>query len=130
MRSSRPASRIAKAPLQHMRKPDPKRNAGHLKFVRDLPCCICGKRAPSEAHHENYDLPDNGMGMKAHDRTTVPLCAICHERRHRIGAIAFWGDTDIAKRLMDALWRASGDADAGNAVVFKAWQSVRLRGVT
>lgn len=120
MRSrTRPSPRIARETVQHVRRPDPRRSASHLAYVRSLPCASC-RWAPAQAHHENYDLPDNAMGMKAHDRTAVPLCAICHARRHQIGAVAFWIDTDIPKALMDALWRNSGDVEAGERSVYRA----------
>lgn len=129
MRTGRPSPRIARSVPVAKRLPDPKRSASHLAFVRSLPCTAC-RGLPAQAHHENYDLPDNAMGMKAHDRTTVPLCVGCHARRHQIGAVAFWRDTDIAKSLMDALWRISGDIDAGQTAVFKAWQNIKMRSST
>lgn len=51
-------------------------------FIRTLPCCACGKPAPSEAAHTGSN---GGMAMKADDTSSVPLCAECH----RTGPLAY-----------------------------------------
>lgn len=50
----------------------------YLHWVASLPCCSCGARPPSHAHHST----GGGMGMKAHDRETMPLCHKCHRDFH------------------------------------------------
>lgn len=42
--------------------------------VRDLPCAMCGKRGRSEQHHRS----GAGMGLRAHDHDSMPLCWRCH----------------------------------------------------
>lgn len=50
----------------------------HLKFVRSLSCINCEAPQPSEAHHA-IDLDHlSGMGMKASDLFSIPLCGSCH----------------------------------------------------
>ncbi len=53
---------------------DPK----YLAWVRSQPCCACGRRPPSEAHHKT----GAGLALKAHDHDTMPLCAGCHRAFH------------------------------------------------
>lgn len=77
----------------------------YMGMVKRLPCAICRKSAPSEAHHCRH-MPDadnnGGMGpyeklpgaaMKSGDRDTIPLCRECHEFRHMSPAdfMAFYG---------------------------------------
>jgi len=47
----------------------------HMHLVKELPCCLCGASAPSEAHHI---LEGRIPGRKAHDFCTIPLCVDCH----------------------------------------------------
>lgn len=53
-------------------------------LCRTMVCVGCGAAPPNQAHHE----PTKASGGL--DRDAVPLCPFCHERRHRIGAKAFW----------------------------------------
>jgi hypothetical protein len=48
-------------------------------LCRTMPCCACGRSAPSDPHHE----PPRGSGGK--DGDTVPLCRSCHILRHASG---------------------------------------------
>ena len=50
----------------------------YLRWVRRQPCCVCGKFAPSDAHHRT----GAGMGIKAHDHETMPLCRTHHRQLH------------------------------------------------
>lgn len=61
----------------------PRKDARWLNFIRSLPCCMCLKPAPSEAHHSLAHKP--GLGMKASDHHTIPLCGGpqgCHACLH------------------------------------------------
>lgn len=56
-----------------MRKTPPTKAAlAHMAAVKCLPCCICGKNAPSEAHHITR------WGRKLGDFFTIPLCEEDH----------------------------------------------------
>lgn len=55
-----------------------KRDKQRLKRIRQMPCIRCAKPAPSQACHSNFHEHGKGMGTKADDRYTIPLCAICH----------------------------------------------------
>ena len=57
-----------------------KRNAKRLEQVRSLPCCHCGASPRSQAAHSNFSEHGKGMGTKADDEYTVPLCHSCHSQ--------------------------------------------------
>ena len=91
----------------------PKRlsNPKHLRFIRGLPCAICG-RPDSEAHHLLRG-PVRGMGLKAGDDWTIPLCSAHHRGLHADGnEVRYLGDIN-GPALAAALWQASGDDLAG-----------------
>lgn len=50
----------------------------HMQRVKELPCCLCGASAPSDAHHI---LDGRVKGRKAHDFCTIPVCRDCHTGR-------------------------------------------------
>lgn len=53
------------------------------KLCRDLPCAVCGKRAPSEPHHTRT------RGAGGSDEHTIPLCLEHHAAIHRLGRKTF-----------------------------------------
>lgn len=55
-----------------------KRDNNRLKLIRNLPCVSCGHKAPSQACHSNFQEHGKGMGTKADDYYTIPLCHQCH----------------------------------------------------
>lgn len=63
----------------------PARLPQHLKFIRSLPCCACGSTRRIEAAH----IGPHGLGQKASDECTVPLCRACHVILHQIGRVRF-----------------------------------------
>ena len=107
-------------------KPDPRRRAQHLAFIRELSCVACGKAAPSEAAHVRSET-DGGAGLKPSDRYSVPLCNSCHSLQHEFGELTFWSvlridPLDVAFRL----WTVSGDLKAGERIAFRARQKIEL----
>lgn len=52
------------------------KSRNHMQRVKELPCCLCGASAPSDAHHI---LEGRIKGRKAHDFCTIPLCKDCHK---------------------------------------------------
>lgn len=52
----------------------------YVRFVRSLPCAVCGSRR-TEAHHAGL----RGLGQRAHDSTCVPLCRAHHAAFHDAG---------------------------------------------
>ena len=53
------------------------RNAKRLAVIRKLPCVVCG-RSPVDAAHSNQSNHGKGMGLKACDSKTIPLCRNHH----------------------------------------------------
>ncbi|AKG14178.1 hypothetical protein AAX11_09325 [Moraxella bovoculi] len=49
-----------------------------LKQIRALPCVRCHAPPPSQACHANWGQFGKGMGIKADDSYTIPLCHTCH----------------------------------------------------
>ena len=56
-----------------------KRNNKRLEQIRSLPCVQCGAPPRSQAAHSNFGEHNKGMGVKADDRYTLPLCVVCHQ---------------------------------------------------
>lgn len=54
------------------------RDNKRLAAIRKLPCVRCG-RTPVDAAHSNQSAHNKGLGIKADDRYTIPLC-----RQHHI----------------------------------------------
>lgn len=76
-------------------RPDHKKltyeNPAYLDYIREHPCVVCGKKAV--AHHESgigTGLVGGGTSKKCSDLAAVPLCIICHSRRHDRGYVTFW----------------------------------------
>lgn len=87
------------AMLRHAKQARPPEEGGdeaYLDFVRSLPCCACGKNAPSHAHHETGG--GRGKGQKAPDNRTMPLCFQCHREFHSVSG-RFDGFTFDGKRM-------------------------------
>lgn len=59
-------------------KQAPMRSEAYLRAVAALPCAHCGRPGPSQAAHADAG---KGMGIKASDTETMPLCADAPGRR-------------------------------------------------
>ena len=66
------------ADLRPVPKPKTARSKDYLAHVRTFPCCSCGATEAIHAHH----VASGGMGQKASDYLTAPLCGVCHQRWH------------------------------------------------
>ena len=53
------------------------RDRKRLAAIRKLPCVVCG-RSPVDAAHSNQSNHGKGMGLKACDAKTIPLCRNHH----------------------------------------------------
>lgn len=102
-------------------------DGAHLRFVRSLPCIICGKPGPSHAAHVRFgSLPhgkrDTGAGEKPSDKWTLPLCVEHHvdgtDSQHASGERKWWRGKGIDPLCVAALlYCASGDETAGREIV-------------
>lgn len=62
-------------------KDPPVRNKKYTNWVKTLPCCDCGAPA-DDPHHIIGTGCEGGMGTKACDLLTMPMCRECHTRLH------------------------------------------------
>src|SRR5215471_11341990 len=121
-----PPPRIPRGVVHGKPKPDPRRQANHLTFVRQLPCVVCGKAASSEAAHVRSGS-DGGAGIKPSDRYCLSLCTSCHSLQHEFGELRFWSTLSIDPlNVALRLWTVSGDIKAGERIVFRARQWIDL----
>lgn len=95
----------------------------HLRFIRDLPCVICGNNIETEATHVRFTCAqvgklNPGIGRKPDDCWTVPLCGKHHREQHTGNEKTFWRGYSIDPlRLALALHRITGDHDLGVCIV-------------
>lgn len=99
-----------------------KHDAGHLQFIRGLPCVICGDDTTTEAAHvrmvdRTVAKPMTGIGIKPDDKFTLPLCGKHHREQHGMSEREFWQahGIDPVKRAL-ALYAVSGDHEAGEQI--------------
>jgi hypothetical protein len=130
--------RIARDVPLGQRKPNLRRKRSHLAFIRQLRCVACGLAFFSEATHVRCGT-DGGTAIKSSDKYAVPLCRShwspdgliiegCHAMQHRIGELSFWSALRIDPlNIAHALWKNSGDIEAGERIVFRARQAIGLR---
>ena len=97
-----------------VRKQAWERDRDHLAFIRQLPCCVCG-RTPCDAAHVRTGT-DGAMARKPSDRHVVPLCngdwfapapQGCHQTQHIFGEQSFWDDHADPLDLAAKLWSLS-----------------------
>ena len=98
-------------------------NEKHLKFIRQLPCVVCGDNTTTEAahirHHDERAAKRHvGLGEKPDDAWTVPLCGACHRRQHTMNEREFWRGVKVDATFVSlALWNASGDMERGEIII-------------
>jgi len=83
------------------------RDKKFLAFVRSLPCCVTLRMDNVQAAHLRLGVPyheKGGMGIKSHDKWSVPLSAEEHMRQHQIGEKSYWGDMSIPMGLSAKLY--------------------------
>ena len=78
-----------------MAKKDPE----YLRRVKWMRCHICHDW-PCDAHH----ITGAGMGMKAHDRDTIPLCRKHHSELHSLsGYFKGWSGAKLRNWQVEAV---------------------------
>ena len=114
--------------MKHPRQKSP----AHLAFIRQLPCVVCGDNTSVEAAHIRMGRRwcakrATGMSEKPDDSWAVPLCGKHHRVQHDVGEHYFWHMWHVGHpSLIDpvilclALWRASGDIEAGEQIIREA----------
>ena len=102
----------------------PRQRSGlHLKWIRTLPCAVCGKKGEIHAAHLRAASPRHGklktgIGQKPDDAWVTPLCLAHHlldeAAQHQDQELLFWQQHGIDPFVLAlALWRASGDDGMG-----------------
>lgn len=112
---------------EDMRKKTPReRDDAHLKFIRTLPCLVCGDNTSVEAAHIRFtDMSaaknNPGIGQKPSDYWAVPLCGMHHRQQHDMRETDFWEIAKIdALRVAAFLYLATGDHERGSQIVQQA----------
>ena len=81
------------------------RDAKRLAAIRKLPCVVCG-RSPVDAAHSNQSAHDKGLGIKASDEFTIPLCRNHHveydqfQKMNRSESVEWFGKMLEKTKLM------------------------------
>jgi hypothetical protein len=86
-------------------KDEPARSEAYRRLVAALPCIRCGKPGPSQCAHANTG---KGMGIKASDEDSFPLCPPCHSAFDQ-GAMF----TKEQRREVEQEWIAQTRAEVG-----------------
>jgi len=79
----------------------------YLAWIRTLPCCVCPLDDRTQAHHLKHGRGDRkgGMGIRVHDRLTIPKCPR-HHRQFHAGTGFFKGWDKERKRMWQEAWIA------------------------
>lgn len=88
-------------------KVTPFRSAAYRRFVASLPCANPRCRAKDAVAHHEQEPGKGTMAGKCCDSRTVPLCAICHQKRHGWGRAVWdaWGkDPEQLIAATQELW--------------------------
>lgn len=105
------------------------RDEKHLKFIRTLPCCICGANGVHAAHLRMGSVKHGkfnpGVGSKPDDRWATPLCPMHHTdspaAQHIIGEPDFWSQHGIDPfDLCLSLYAVTGDYEAALQIIRSA----------
>ena len=54
----------------------------YLDWIRSRICAVCECSSDTEPHHIKGEYHLSGVGMKANDIFTIPVCRKCHEFLH------------------------------------------------
>lgn len=107
-----------------MRPRQPRRHIeGHLAFIRQLGCVICGDNTSTEAAHVRMPdrmiaKPMTGIGIKPDDIFTVPLCGKHHREQHQHNEQVWWRDQGLDPvKIALALYVASGNYERAQQIV-------------
>jgi hypothetical protein len=112
-----PTERFTRPPRERARDRRPGMSPPHLERIRQLACTVCYETRGIHAHHlrSGDAARERGIGLKAVDKRTLPLCWAHHDELHRYGSRreADW----FQKRginpylLVNGLWNVSSDRD-------------------
>jgi hypothetical protein len=77
----------------------------YLAWIRTLPCCVCPLDDRTQAHHMKHGRGERrgGMGIRVHDKLTIPQCPR-HHRQFHAGTGFFKGWDKERKRIWQEEW--------------------------
>jgi hypothetical protein len=110
-------------------------NPKHLRFVSERPCIICGYTPCDAAHIKMADArvlkpQESGIGCKADDRFTLPLCRRHHDQQHAMPERRFWQRYHLDPILLSlALYSISGDEQEGDRLIHTQVYTLQVIGV-
>ena len=88
----------------------------YTRWVATLPCISCGIQDETiVAHHLKHryaPYSGGGMGLKADDWLTMPLCYSCHDRAHN-------GDSDVLDFQAEFIFKTLTAAFKYGILVYK-----------
>ena len=87
-------------------KSPPLRDKKYLKYLRNQPCVVTGRRATDSESVVACHIRaghGGGMGLKPGDDCTLPMLASVHRLQHSMGEVAFWRKHIPADILMRAV---------------------------
>lgn len=99
------------------------KDAGHLDFIRQLPCACCGNNIETEAAHlragnPRYGKRPTGGAEKPSDMWAIPLCSSHHRQQHKIAELKFWVDANINPFVLAlSLYGASGNHAVAEEII-------------
>ena len=98
------------------------KDEAHLKFIRSLPCILCGDNTTTEACHIRFAdaslAKATGIAIKPDDYWTLPMCGKHHRLQHQGNERAFWNRAGIDACLYALrLYSVTGDYQKGLAVL-------------
>lgn len=113
--------------FSRLRPRQPRKQAGeHLKFIRSLPCVVCGSRRNVQAAHIRmasrvYGKRETGTGEKSSDRFVTSLCADHHHEQHSGSEAEFWKRHGLDPFFIaTALYAHTGDEENASDVIAQA----------
>ena len=72
------------------------RDAKYLKFIRTLPCTICGTTLEVDGHHTDT----GGIALVGSDYSALPLCRVHHSELHqKSGKKGTWRSDELESIL-------------------------------
>lgn len=101
-------------------------NTSHERFIRELPCVVCGDVLSVELAHVSYADPrfgkyGRGKGTREESCWTIPLCDEHHRQQHSMAERDFWKRYGIDPvRVCAALYIRTQDHEAAMLILQSA----------
>lgn len=75
-KSRKPMNRVSEKRRKHRASPEGQAALEYMGKVKQLPCCVCGAPAPSDAHHCYHGRYGS---RRSSDFDVIPLCKAHHQ---------------------------------------------------